>query len=210
MEKLIKKVMVKTVMELITGLHIGDSSDNVEIGGIDKSIVRRTIDKVPYIPGSSIKGKMRCLLEQMAGASEIGGSSRVNQVFGFAKNNLPSKLIVRDAYMTPESITKLDNSEFVDFPYSEVKFENSIKRVEGTANNPRLIERIPAGVKFKVEFVINVWDSDGDGQRSLDLLKEGIRALENDYLGGNGSRGYGQVKFGDLITEDVVLTNTTD
>ncbi|MDD2297337.1 MAG: type III-A CRISPR-associated RAMP protein Csm3 [Sphaerochaetaceae bacterium] len=210
MEKLIKKVMVKTVMELITGLHIGDSSDNVEIGGIDKSIVRRTIDKVPYIPGSSIKGKMRCLLEQMAGASEIGGSSRVNQVFGFAKNNLPSKLIVRDAYMTPESITKLDNSEFVDLPYSEVKFENSIGRVDGKATNPRQIERIPAGLSFFVEFVINVWDSEEDGEKSLEMLKSGIKALENDYLGGNGSRGYGQVKFGDLITEDVVLTNTTD
>jgi CRISPR-associated protein Csm3 len=78
MNKLNKKIRVKTKMEIITGLHIGDSKDNVEIGGIDNPIVRRTIDNVPYIPGSSLKGKIRSLLEQIAGSAKVGGNDEIN------------------------------------------------------------------------------------------------------------------------------------
>jgi CRISPR-associated protein Csm3 len=68
--------------------------------------------------------------------------------------------------------------------------------VKGTAEHPRQMERIPAGVFFDVEFVVNVWDDDKE-KDLLDLLQKGINALENDYLGGSGSRGYGQIKFDD-------------
>lgn len=205
--RLIKKIVLHSKMELITGLHIGGNKENVEIGGIDNPVIRRSIDNVPYIPGSSLKGKIRSLLEQIAGAADIGNNDAVNDLFGFAKKELSSKLIVRDAYLTDESVKALDNSEYTDMPYSEVKFENTIDRVKGKADNPRQTERIPAGVFFNVEFVINVWDTEDDGVTSLNLLKKGIKALENDYLGGSGSRGYGQVRFGNLEEKEISFEN---
>lgn len=205
--RMIKKIKLDYSMQLITGLHIGDSSDNVEIGGIDKPVVRKTIENVPYIPGSSLKGKIRSLLEQIAGASDVGNNSEVNDLFGFAKDNKPSKLIVRDAYLCEESRIELEKSEFVDMPYTEIKFENTIERITGKAKNPRQIERIPAGACFNVEFVINVWEDDNNGEKLIELLKNGIRALENDYLGGSGSRGYGQIKFGEPNEKEVTFEN---
>ena len=72
MEKLVKKIKIQTSITLVTGLHIGGSSDNVEIGGIDNPVIKlATRENQPYIPGSSLKGKMRCLLEQAAGDSKV-------------------------------------------------------------------------------------------------------------------------------------------
>jgi CRISPR-associated protein Csm3 len=198
MNRLIKKIVVRKQIELLSGLHIGASSDNVEIGGVDKPVVRQTLNKVPYIPGSSLKGKIRCLLEQTEGAATVGRSDVVNDVFGYANDNKPSKLIFRDASMNMDSVELLNASEDTDMPYTEIKFENSIDRVKGKAEHPRQIERIPAGARFDVEIVINVWDNEEDGNRSLELLNKGIKYLEMDYLGGNGSRGYGKVVFHDI------------
>ena len=83
--------------------------------------------------------------------------------------------------------------------------ENVVHRVKGTAEHPRQMERVPAGVTFDVEFIINVWDTDGNGEELIKLLEKGINALENDYLGGSGSRGYGQIKFGNLEKKDILF-----
>ena len=209
MDKLIKKRIVKTKLELITGLHIGGSKDNVEIGGIDNPVIKIATKKgEPYIPGSSLKGKIRSLLEQIRGASQVGKSEEINKIFGFSENGNISKLIFRDAYLTKLSINILEkSSDFLDMPFTENKYENTIDRTTGTTikGGIRQTERIPAGVSFDVEFVINVWNNDEDGKKSLNLLKEGILALENDYLGGSGTRGYGQVKFSNLEIEDIDL-----
>lgn len=229
MKKLVKKIKINTTIELLTGLHVGGSKESVQIGGIDNPVIRTirkykqdgsdTFDSQPYIPGSSLKGKMRCLLEQFYGITEVGGGSkRINDegkevdykfeeksekckaiinLFGYANDKKPSKLVVRDAMLTPESAQKLRDCENLDMPYTEGKWENVIDRVKGTAEHPRQTERIPAGVSFDVEFVINVWDDD-KAEDLVNLLKTGINALENDYLGGSGSRGYGQIKFGEL------------
>lgn len=222
MKQIIKKIKITTTLELLTGLHIGGSKENVEIGGIDNIVIRTAVkDNQPYIPGSSLKGKMRCLLEQIAGSSEIGNNTEVNNLFGapeikekgqIIQENRPSKIIVRDAMLTDNSVKKLkDCEDNLDMPYTENKYENTIDRIKGTALNPRQTERIPAGVSFDVEFVINVWDNDGDGKQLVDLLKKGIHALENDYLGGSGSRGYGQIRFGELkYTELSEANNWTD
>lgn len=202
MEKLVKKIKLTTTLSLLTGLHIGGGSDSVEIGGIDNPVIKiATKQNQPYIPGSSLKGKMRCLLEQIEGSTKVGGSPKVNNLFGFSQSNQPSKLIVRDASLTKESLKMLDACEYLDMPYTENKWENVIDRVKGTAEHPRQTERIPAGVSFGVEFVINVWDDDNE-DALLGLLRDGMNALENDYLGGSGSRGYGQIKFGELKFEE--------
>jgi CRISPR-associated protein Csm3 len=193
MSKLVKKIKIQKTIELISGLHIGGSKENVEIGGIDSPVIKIATKKnQPYIPGSSLKGKMRCLLEQINGASEVGENENVNKLFG--KMGDCTRLIVRDAMLTKESEEALSNNDNLDMPYTESKWENSIDRTKGTAISPRQLERVPAGTKFDVEFIINVWDNDNE-EKLLELLEEGIAVLENDYIGGSGSRGYGQIKF---------------
>ena len=177
MNQLNKKIKINTTLELLTGLHIGGSGDNVEIGGIDNPVIKlATRDNQPYIPGSSLKGKMRCLLEQIAGSAKVGGNDKINNLFGFSQTNQPSKLIVRDAMLTDTSAKRLRDCENLDMPYTEGKWENVIDRVKGTAEHPRQTERIPAGVSFDVEFVINVWGDD-KAEDLVNLLKKGINAL---------------------------------
>lgn len=204
MKQLVKKIKINTSITLITGLHIGGNSENVEIGGIDNPVIKMASkDNVPYIPGSSLKGKMRCLLEQAAGAPQVGLDAKVNNLFGITENktihtnNQPSKIIVRDAMLSEESKKMLLECDNLDMPYTESKFENVIDRVKGVAEHPRQTERVPAGAVFNAEFILNIWDDD-DEQDLMALFKKGIHLLENDYLGGSGSRGYGQIKFGEL------------
>lgn len=207
MNQLVKKIRINTTLTLLTGLHIGGSSENVQIGGIDNLVIRTSIkDNQPYIPGSSLKGKIRCLLEQVAGSASVGGNKEINNLFGYSLDNMPSKLIVRDAMLTEESAAMLHDCDNLDMPYTESKWENVINRLKGTAERPRQTERIPAGVSFNVEFVINVWDND-DAKELTDLLQKGMSLLENDYLGGNGSRGYGQVKFGKFESTELSADN---
>lgn len=213
MEKLIKKIKIETTITLITGLHIGGNKDNVEIGGIDLPVIKLALKKnQPYIPGSSLKGKMRCLLEQAEGAPEVGKNLSVNKLFGINKEkdpegkNRPSKLIVRDSMLTKDSEVALEKCDSLDMPFTESKWENTIKRVEGVAEHPRQTERVPAGAVFNAEFIINIWDDDNE-QELLALFEKGIRLLENDYLGGSGSRGYGQIKFSELVKTELSEEN---
>jgi len=200
-----KKIFIKGTLELITGLHIGDSKETVDIGGVDSPVVRRKDNNQPYIPGSSLKGKMRSLLEITHGQPETfrQPAHPIGRFFGAISNNgdgIPSRLIVRDASMNQDSVKMLKESEFTDMPYSEVKFENVINRIKGVAEHPRQIERVPAGTRFDVSFVINIIATDSIEAAELEksylaLFHSGIKLLEDDYLGGSGSRGYGQVKF---------------
>lgn len=208
MEKLVKKILVSTKLTVVTGLHIGGSKDSVEIGGIDNPVIKvATRKNQPYIPGSSLKGKMRCLLEQVNGATAVGKSEIVNNLFGYASNNQPSKLIVRDAYLSDASIKSLIEAS-LDMPYTENKYENTIDRIKGATvkGGIRQSERVPAGAEFDVKMVINVWDND-NADELKQLLKQGIALIENDYLGGSGSRGYGQVKFGELSFVELSADN---
>ena len=213
MEKLVKKIKIQTSITLVTGLHIGGSSDNVEIGGIDNPVIKlATRDNEPYIPGSSLKGKMRCLLEQAAGAPKVGMDQKVNNLFGITESrtlntdNKPSKLIVRDAILSKESKEALLACDNLDMPYTENKWENVIDRTKGVAEHPRQSERVPAGAVFNAEFVLNIWDDDNE-QELMALFEKGIRLLENDYLGGSGSRGYGQIKFGEFVKTELSDAN---
>lgn len=211
MKQLVKKIKINTTITLLTGMHIGGSKENVEIGGIDNPVIKlASKGDQPYIPGSSLKGKMRCLLEQVAGAVKVGDDTEVNNMFGTIKGTTqPSKIIVRDAYLTKKSLELFKNSPSLDMPYTENKFENCIDRVEGATvrGGVRQTERVPAGAEFAVEFILNVWDDDADGSNLLQMLEHGIALIESDYLGGSGSRGYGQVKFGELVKVELTPEN---
>jgi CRISPR-associated protein Csm3 len=229
--KLEKKIIISVPMKLITGMRIGDSKETVEIGGVDNPVIRRRDNNEPYIPGSSLKGKIRCLLEQAKGENQESDARQENsmicKLFGAGDNKSKldatrkkfgdadltdvqkaeisqwegnkSRIIVRDAYLTRESANKLLHSEHTDMPYTEVKWENVINRIKGTAEHPRQMERIPSGAEFQINFVINIFTTDGDGEKLKEQLIKGLRFLETDYLGGSGSRGYGQVEFGEMV-----------
>jgi len=199
MERIIKKIFITAIIRLETGLHIGDSKETVEIGGVDNPIIKRKDTKEPYLPGSSIKGKVRCLLEQVRGEN-LDGSSKNNgkivaNLFGGSENRqkgLPNT--PWDAYLTQDWAIKL--AKFTDNLFTEVKFENTIDRIKGVASNPRQQERIPAGAEFELNFILNIWE--GASFSETDYVKtflDGLELLENDYLGGSGTRGYGQISF---------------
>ncbi len=196
--KLEKKVIYTGTIILKTGLHIGGTNASLNIGGPDKFVVRNPLTNIPYIPGSSLKGKMRSLVE-IANGETNGGKpsnnpeSKAGQLFGTAGDsaeNRPSRLIVRDAELDLSKPEMFDNT---DLPYTESKTEVAIDRVTSKAN-PRTFERVPAGAKFKLELVLNVFE--GEDEKGLKAtLNQAIKLLEDDYLGGHGSRGYGQVKI---------------
>ena len=148
MSRLEKKMFITADLKLITGLRIGDSKEKVEIGGVDSPIVRRKDNYAPYLPGSSIKGKMRSLLELMYGenfdSKAKNTGSLICQLFGASENKIgdqewpsrQSRIIVRDADLTAEWEKKLRESEYTDLPYTEIKWENAINRMTGTAEHP--------------------------------------------------------------------------
>ena len=201
--KLIKKIIVTGKITLKTGLHIGGTNTALGIGGPDSLVMRNPITNVPYIPGSSLKGKMRSLIELRD--ATIGTDNRATNdpktaagaLFGTIgkrdEDNHPSRLIVRDAEMDMTNANMLKDT---DLPYTESKTEVTIDRITAKAN-PRTIERVPAGVSFNVNMVINIFDGE-DENKLIKTLKDAMTLLEDDYLGGNGSRGYGQVEFSEM------------
>lgn len=202
----------------VTGLHIGGTNANIEIGGVDKSVIRDVLTNRPYIPGSSLKGKMRSLLEKYNGLAQnqrIGQgcihsceepepyrACDVCQVFGVpGERNFgtPTRLVVRDALLTDDSADALTRSARTDLPFTEVKTEVSIDRVTSAAN-PRQMERTPAGALFGPAEIVYSFYSGDDCDVAADIarlntLVSGLQLLEDDYLGGLGSRGSGRVRL---------------
>lgn len=207
--KLSEKLIFTGTITLKTGLHIGGTNTAMNIGGPDKFVVRNPLTNIPYIPGSSLKGKMRLLIELKDGSADEKGdptkemSTRAGALFGTAPikkdaPSHPSRIIVRDSEM---NLALTPNFENTDMPFSESKTEVSVNRITAKAN-PRTIERVPAGAVFNVNLILNIFESD-DKKQLLETLKDALCLLEDDYLGGNGSRGYGQIQFSDEFMEQI-------
>lgn len=223
---LLGKVIIKGLIEVKTGMRIGGASSGLKIGGVDLNVITDPQGR-PYIPGSSLKGKMRFLIEKKEAAvkpnfwnvtsqdNKLSGHKcrsdeeyskcPVCKIWGIAvtsadKITVPTltRLYVCDTYLDEESIKPLKDNLETD--YTEIKFETAINRLTGTAlhGSLRQIERVPAGARFKdMEMIFNVFE-EGDKE----LLKNvfiAMELLEHDYLGGMGSRGYGRVAFDELL-----------
>ncbi len=204
--KLSKKIIYKGIIKLLTGLHIGGTNAAMNIGGPDKFVVRNPINNLPYIPGSSLKGKMRSLIEIAYGESENGKpsnnpNSKSGKLFGISgdnDNSRPSRIIVRDAELISDE-SKFENT---DLPFTESKTEVCIDRITSKAN-PRTFERVPAGAEFGLNIILNIFEGEDENELKT-ILKNAIRLIEDDYLGGHGSRGYGQIKI--LLDEPIEKT----
>jgi CRISPR-associated protein Csm3 len=259
--ELLGKLYFKSILLVETGLHIGGGGETLSIGGIDKPVIRDPITRHPYLPGSSIKGKLRAILERLLnkplnrqgsrdtyryesgdlvdGIVELGGqhikfqgakTCELSRIFGSTGvkcwietelasqenllddksqkklingkeytnvkgRNFPARLIVRDAHLHKDSVQKLEKID-TGLYMTEWKFENGIDRITAAAN-PRQVERVPKGAKFNFEMVYTVEDA---SQAKVDLknILRAILILEDDALGGHGSRGYGKIKFENL------------
>ena len=249
--KLQGKLIITGKLETITGLHVGGSKNTKRIGDIDNNVIK-SVRGIPYIPGSSLKGKLRSLLAKQEGTiaiteqdlkSEIGNLNKeisntkkysvakikeykelrdfyqsnldnnnfdeaysyFFDIFGAPGNdnsNKKTRLLVRDAYLNTQEFEKSFEKvkEFLDDTYTQTKWENVVDRVSGTAKHPRQLERVPAGSFFDFKLVYDVFD-DEKNEKYLTKIRNAMQLLQNDYLGGSGSRGYGEVKFVGVKTE---------
>ncbi len=203
MAKLLKKIEIKGEILVKTGLHIGGTNSSMQIGGIDTAVIRNPLTNQPFIPGSSLKGKMRSLLEVSLG--EIGGKQGVNVNYGPSsdgqaaalfgnsiggENQKASRVIVRDSNL----VNAEELLEKTEIPYTEGKTEVVLDRITSAAS-PRQIERVPAGAVFSLNIILNIWEQDGNEQMLIKNLFRSLQLVHDDYLGGSGSRGYGQVDF---------------
>ena len=193
------KVLIKGKIELLTGLHIGGTDSYSAIGAVDSPVIRDTISGYPIIPGSSLKGKMRSLLQKTFGASSSHNedNEKVLRLFGSGggkdKEILPSRLQFSDCFINEEKVEELKKA---NIRLTEVKTENTIDRKTATAN-PRQIERVIRGLLFDFEIIYNCFVEE-EVTEDFNNIEIAMKLLENDYLGGHGSRGSGRIKFKDI------------
>lgn len=202
-----KIVKICGQIEVLTGLHIGGGDDVMKIGGIDNPIIKDANSGNPYIPGSSLKGKMRSLLEWNNRLVSYGdgkpfSSENLGKIPEPDKKSAENLLKLfgdsssKNAFgMTRISVSDCKLSEeSKSMKLNEAKMENVINRKSGMAEHPRQTERVPAGVKFDFDIRVKILEEDSEDEL-VGMVKNGIELLESDYLGGSGSRGYGRVKF---------------
>ena len=207
---MLKKLKIEGTIKIETGLHIGGSTEFAAIGAIDSPVIKDSLTNLPMIPGSSLKGKMRTLLAKAyndaplaSGTSANNDDYRIKRLFGATTQNEDGQLIIgrlifRDSILSnKEELAQLGAKS-----YTETKFENTIDRFTAVAT-PRQIERVIRGSKFDFELIYDV-EKESEVEEDIQLVKTGLELLENDYLGGSGSRGYGKVKFENLSIKPVL------
>ncbi len=222
--KLDKISKLTGTIELVSGLHIGGGNTEMHIGGTDNPVIKNPVTNQPYIPGSSLKGKMRSLMEWHCGVvgiadgkalaikhiDELNGNRaqgiEILRLFGYAPSGGgqddpklvqeigPTRLAFWDCNLDTDWVKKMSDNNLL---LTETKMENSIDRIKGTAENPRNTERVPAGAKFDFQLTIKVID----GEDLLDPVLRGLKLVELSGLGGSVSRGYGKLVFRDLALD---------
>ncbi|GFI49945.1 CRISPR type III-associated RAMP protein Csm3 [Lachnospiraceae bacterium] len=200
---MITKVRISGKIEVLTGMHIGGSSAFSAIGAVDSPVVRDVRSRLPMIPGSSLKGKMRALLAKKYNTAVVepdNDAPCLIDLFGSAKkeNIRCSRILFSDMIMSNWDELKQQGLT----SSTEVKFENSIKRTTAVAN-PRQIERVIRGAEFPLDLIYEM-DTEEKMKMDFEIIRDGLRLLEYDYLGGNGSRGYGKVRFKELELEVLI------
>ncbi len=216
--KLLRYKELKGKIKLISGLHIGGNKDKIEIGGMDNPVIKNPLTGLPYIPGSSIKGKMRFLMEwklgiidknrgEPHGCDPDDGTCSVCRIFGNTakdKKYGPTRLIVNDCNLSlsEDDYKKDEESELA---YLEDKVENRINRLTGAAIDPRHMERVPAGFNFEFGLTYKIFkikedenEENNTDEKNWDEVVNALYYLQEDALGGSGSRGYGKIEFIDL------------
>lgn len=201
------KILISGTIELKTGLHIGGDDSFSAIGAIDSPVVRDPLTRLPIIPGSTLKGKLRSLLARDHSSVPISGTdgfeaddAEIKRLFGSAAKDSNAAGTGIQMSRLQFSDCFLQNKEELPQVF-ENKFENTIDRLTGAAN-PRQMERVIRGAKFGMEIVYNVEEPD-ELESDFKNIRTAFHLLQNDYLGGGGTRGNGRVKIRDLATKVV-------
>ncbi|HBD08001.1 MAG TPA: type III-A CRISPR-associated RAMP protein Csm3 [Syntrophobacteraceae bacterium] len=210
----IKEIRGKIILK--SGLHIGAGDMEMHIGGTDNPVIKHPNTQEPYIPGSSLKGKVRSLLEMRSGLMgkteghpiqprhlknlspyQRNEAAKILKIFGSSGADSddvaelgPTRVSFADCPISDEYRKSVHKHRL---SLTEVKSENSINRIKGTAENPRFTERVPAGSEFTFSVCLKLLGPDEEDL--LDYLLQGLKLLEMDALGGSGSRGYGKIKL---------------
>ena len=203
------KIKITGIINIETGMHIGASDGFSVIGAVDSPVAKDAVSRTPYIPGSSLKGKIRSLVAKAYSDSGIAPKfndqdDKVTRLFGAGAGNnnhpKPSRLIFSDMIM--ENIEELKKNGVEDG--TEVKEENTINPITAEAN-PRQIERVVRGAKFPLTIIYNAEkEHEEEMLEDIETLALGLKLLSYDYIGGHGSRGYGRVTI-DNINADCVV-----
>lgn len=215
---MLKTSIITGHIVLKSGLHIGGNKDTMQIGGIDSPVIKNPLTNMPYIPGSSLKGKVRFLLEHYMDIVTDGnipvdsGDSihRTAVIFGHMKHDQyqtkPTRVIFSDSNVAgiigENGEIDPDALKNPDLTLSEAKTEVCINRLTGTQGGGlRIMERVPAGVVFDLNITLKCYDEEED-RGDLDIILKGLKLLTNDALGGSGSRGSGKIEFRGLKVND--------
>ena len=230
--------IIEYKLRAITGLRVGGSREEFDIGGTDNPVIKLPVEipefyedgssipkGAPYIPGSSIKGKIRSLLEWVYGnvermyakygnakIDEAGkpcdcGECEICKVFGTGDAKTLDELAKRgkelpgpprakffDAYPTKDTLERLERVLGKGL-FTEVKTENQINRITSKAN-PRKVERVPAGAEFEGRIVFDCYKE--NDHELIPIIFHGMKKLEDNFLGGYGSRGSGRIEFREI------------
>ncbi|ABX05115.1 MAG TPA: type III-A CRISPR-associated RAMP protein Csm3 [Herpetosiphon sp.] len=213
--KIVGRIFVNFEIHALTGLHIGGAAGTLAIGNVDNPVIRNPFNSEPYVPGSSLRGKMRSQLEKLYGLAQntsIGrdvsihsaktqaeyDNSPVLHIFGIPASDFltePIRLIVRDAALSEQTRAAFRDAR-TDLPYTEVKWEAAIDRVTSAAT-PRQQERVPAGAIFDGALTFTLYND--QDTKLFNTVIRGLELVEEDYLGGQGARGSGQVAFKNIM-----------
>lgn len=218
--KLTEIKKLEGTITLKSGLHIGSGNMEMHIGGTDSPVIKHPHTLEPYIPGSSLKGKVRSLLEMESGLmiftngdvvsvktlqkDEVKNNDKLRtkgeailKIFGSSGADKedesafgPTRVAFSDCYLNDAWKKKAKDNRWL---LTEEKSENVINRIKGTAEHPRFIERVPEGTQFDFRITFKILQT-GD-EKLFDTLLKGLKLLEQDTLGGSGSRGYGRISF---------------
>lgn len=201
------KILIKSTIQVLTGLHIGGGGTFSAIGAVDSPVVKDTLTGNPMIPGSSLKGKMRTLLSRSINKElkeHTDDDIAIKRLFGGSNDDknkaIQGRLIFSDMILANWDELKEQGLS----SKTEVKWENTIKRTTSEAN-PRQIERVIRGSKFDMELIYEV-----TGQKEEEIIQDfeniklALQLLQYDYLGGSGTRGYGKIKFENIELKPLV------
>ena len=226
--RLYGRIFLSMDIRAVTGLRIGGAPAALAIGGLDNPVIRDPLTQTPYIPGSSLRGKMRSLWEKINDSTQEfpiqqgkvyihsprPGSTisvqdyeadpvyRIFGVTGDISVPNPTRLVVHDVHLSDESAERLERSTRTDQPYTETKWEATIDRITSAAV-PRQMERVPADTVFSdARLVYSIFSTRTQGDfadvRWFFDVIQMLQLVEDDYLGSSGSRGSGQVEFTNL------------
>lgn len=194
------KIEITGIVEAVTGIHIGGNDQFSAIGAVDAPVIRDILSDNPIIPGSSLKGKLRSLLAKQYNGRMVKDCNeddvRIKRLFGSSRKDKDGRIHASRLIFSDLMLDNAKELKEIGVSVTEVKFENTINRLTAIAN-PRQIERAIRGTRYKLNLIYNL-ENEAEFEEDIKILKDGMRLLEYDYIGGHGSRGYGKIRFEEL------------